>query len=454
MPHKTATRPRLLLAVMCAGYFLILLDVTIVSVALPRISADLDAGVAGVQWIVDGYAVALASLLLPSGVLGDVRGHRSVILTGLATFGLASLVCGFAPSTTVLVAARVAQGVGAALLLPGTLAIIAQTHPDRRDQARAIGIWAATGSLALPAGPLLGGLLVESIGWRGVFWLNVPIVVIAYAGVAWLTHTHEASGRRQVDRIGSVLACATLGCLTYALTRLGNEGFDAVTATALALTPILVGGFVTAERRHPDPMLPLPLFRHRGFTAANGIAAVMNLGTLGLLFVLTFFLQTVQQRSALEAGVALIPLFLPLAAFAAVSGRFAARLGPRIPMASGLALAAAGIVLFVDFDSTVPYPLLMIPMLAWGLGLALLTPAVVAAAVASVPSDRAGLASGVNNTCRQAGGAIGIAAYGSLAGAPSGARFVAGFHLAALLTGALFLAAAIAALLAIERPRR
>jgi len=452
MPPTTDFRPRLLLTVMCVGYFLILLDVTIVSVALPHIRTDLHAGVAGLQWVVDGYAVALASLLLPSGVLGDVRGHRPVVLTGLAIFGLASLACGLAPISAVLIVGRVAQGVGAAMLLPGTLAIIARAYPDRRDQARAIGLWAAIGSLALPAGPLFGGLLVESVGWRGVFWFNVPIVAVAYAAVASLTPTDRPNGARRLDRVGTVLACATLACVTYTLTRLGNDGFDTVSAATLIVAPVLLAAFVLIERGHPDPILPLPLLRHRAFVTANGIALVMNLGTLGLLFVLTFFLQTVQQRSALEAGIALIPLFLPLALLAPVAGRLAARLGPRPPIIGGLALATVGVLLFVGSGTDTHYTALMLPMLAWGVGLAFLTPAVVAAAVAAVPSSRAGLASGVNNTCRQAGGAIGIAAYGSLAGSPSGARFVAGFHATAAVTAVLFLTAAVVALLMLERP--
>ena len=448
MPQKTASRPRLLLTVMCVGYFVILLDVTIVSVALPHIRTDLRADVTGLQWVVDGYAVSLASLLLPGGVLGDVRGHRPVVLTGLATFGLASLVCGLAPNTAILIAGRAAQGIGAAMLLPGTLAIIARAYPERRDQARAIGLWAAIGSLALPAGPLLGGLLVESVGWRGVFWLNVPIVAVAYAAVAWLTKAVPPSRARRLDRVGGVLACATLAFLTYTLTRLGNDGFDIISATASVVALVLIGVFVVVERRHPDPVLPLSLLRCRTFAAANGIAMVMNLGTLGLLFVLTFFLQTVQQRSALEAGVALFPLFLPLVLLAPISGRLAARFGPRLPMAGGLLLATAGVLAFVDSGAAAPYASLLPAMLAWGVGLALLTPAVVASAVAAVPPARAGLASGVNNTCRQAGGAIGIAAYGSIAGPPASARFVAGFHVTAAVTAVLFLAAAVVALLA------
>jgi len=435
----------LVLLVMCVGYFLVLLDVTIVNVALPQIGARLGSGVSGLQWVVDGYALALAALLLAGGTVGDLHGHRRVVLSGLAVFGLASAGCGLAPGVGVLIAARVVQGVGAALLLPGTLAIISNAFPGRAEQARAIGIWAGVGSVALPAGPLLGGALVTGVGWRAVFFLNVPIVIVAGVAAARAVDESRKPQARRLDRAGVTLGALFLAAVTFAVIEAGHGGLGAPVIAAVMIAALAAAGFLAVERSSPDPMLPLGLFRRPAFSTANAVAGVMNLGTLGLLFLLTMYLQTVQHRSALAAGVALLPLFLPLAVLAPLAGRLTARIGSRLPMAAGLVLAAAGVALLARLTPTSPYLDLLPAMLAWGIGLGVLTPAVVAAAVAAVDPGRAGLASGVNNTARQAGGAIGIAAYGAIAGtAALPVHFVRGMRITGLTTGGLFLAAALA----------
>src|SRR5215217_7482777 len=407
---------------MCVGYFLVLLDVTIVNVALPNIGAGLDAGVSGLQWVVDGYALALASLMLAGGTVADLHGHRRVVLVGLGVFGAGSLLCGVAPTTGVLVAARLAQGVGAALLLPGTLAIISRAFPEPRAQARAIGVWAAIGSLALPAGPLVGGLLIHAFGWRAVFLVNVPIVAVALVVAARLVRESIDPGDRRLDRAGVVLGVLLLVATTFAFIQAGRSGAGSPAVMAVA--------FVLVERRRGDrAMLPLTLFRRRQFSVANADAATMNLCMLGTLFVLTLFLQSTQGRSPLEAGVALVPLFAPLAIIAPFSGRLTSRIGPRVPVAAGLGIAAAGLALLAFAQPGSGYGTLLPAFLLWGIGMGILTPAVVAAAIGAVPGDRAGLASAINNTSRQAGGAIGIAAAGAIAGQPTaGGSFVSGFH--------------------------
>jgi DHA2 family methylenomycin A resistance protein-like MFS transporter len=438
----TSSRP-LVLGVMCTGYFLVLLDVTVINVALPSIGRDLGAGVAGLQWMVDGYALALAALLLACGAAGDVRGHKRIVLTGFAVFGLASLACGLAPSVGALIAARAGQGVGAALLLPGTLAIISRTFPDAAEQARAIGVWAGIGSVALPAGPLLGGMLVDTLGWRWVFFLNVPIVLAAGAGAVIVVPAETPRGGR-LDLAGTALGALTLAAAVFAVIETGRGGLGAPVVIAGAVALLALAAFVRVELHATDPMLPLGMMRRPAFATANAVAGAMNLGTLGLLFLLTLYLQTVQHRSALLAGVALLPLFLPLALLAPLVGRVGARTGPRPVMAAGLVLAAAGTAFVVSWSADTPYPALLPALLGWGVGLALLTPAVVAAAVAAVPPDRTGLASGVNNTARQAGGAIGIAGYGAIAGQPAAtARFLTGLHAGGLITAGLFAVAAL-----------
>jgi DHA2 family methylenomycin A resistance protein-like MFS transporter len=390
----------MVLAVMCVGYFLVLLDVTALNVAVPAIGASLGVGVTGLQWVVNGYALALAALLLVGGALGDAYGHRRVVLAGLALFGAASAGCGLAPAVGVLVAARVLQGVGAALLLPGTLAIITRAFPEPAAQARAIGVWAGVGSVALPAGPLLGGGLVATWGWRSVFLVNVPVVLVAA-----LVALRTVRGDRVED------ARPDLGRLGRAV---------------------------------------LGLLRRPAFAVANAVAAAMNFGSLGLLFLLTLFLQAVQHRSAPAAGAAVLPLFLPLVVLAPLAGRATARWGPRPTMLAGLGAAAVGVGLLAGWEATTPYDGLLPAMLAWGIGLGVLTPAVVAAALAAVPPRYAGLASGVNNTARQAGGVAGIALYASVAGAPDDpARFLAGLHVTGLVTAGLFVTAAVATALAV-----
>jgi DHA2 family methylenomycin A resistance protein-like MFS transporter len=446
MPFATGTRTRagVVLAAMCVGYFLVLLDVTIVNVALPHIRAGLDTSVAGLQWVVDGYAIALASTMLAAGTIGDIRGHRRIVLAGLALFGVASLACALAPGTAALVAARVVQGLGAALLLPGTLAIIADTFPDGSEQARAIGVWAAVGSIALPAGPILGGALVESLGWRSVFFVNVPIVVVTLLVAARVTPSRHVASERRVDLAGTLLGGFSLALITFAFIDAGRSGFGPLVVITAVAAAACVIAFVRTERRSPDPTLPLGLFRRPRFRMANGAAATMNLCTLGMLFVLTLYLQEVRGLSPLAAGVRLLPLFLPLALIAPLAGRFSARRGPRLPMAGGLAVAASGLALVAVVTPHSSYATLLPALLLWGCGIAVLTPAVVAAALAAVPSDRAGLASAVNNTARQAGGAIGIAAFGAIAGTPSpSGSFMSGMHACALIGAALYAAVAV-----------
>jgi DHA2 family methylenomycin A resistance protein-like MFS transporter len=431
---------------MCVGYFLVLLDVTIVNVALPHIGSGLRANVGGLQWVVDGYAIALAALMLGAGTVGDLRGHKRLVLRGLGMFGLASLGCGLAPTIGVLVALRVAQGVGAALMLPGTLAVITNAYPDARERAGAIGIWAGIGSAALPAGPLLGGALIQAVSWRAVFFINVPIVLAALVIAARVvTESNDPHGRR-LDIAGVVLGGGMLAGLTFAFIEDGHAGISAPVVIAILSAVGFALAFVLVERSREQPMLPLALFRRPAFTTANAVAGAMNLASLGLLFVLTLYLQDVRRDSALTAGVALLPLFIPLSVLAPLAGRVTSRVGPRRPMIAGLLFAAAGVVLLALASQASPYLQLLPGLLLWGIGLGVLTPAVVAAAIAAVPDERTGLASAVNNTARQASGAIGIAALGALAGTPTRHSILSGLHSAALIAAGLFLLATIATL--------
>jgi DHA2 family methylenomycin A resistance protein-like MFS transporter len=440
----------LVLTTMCAGMFLVLLDVTIVNVALPTIGDRLHADLAGLQWVVAGYAVALAGLLLAGGTIGDVVGHKRVVLAGLGLFGAASLGCGAAPSVEALVAARVLQGAGAAMLLPATLAVIARAYPRRAEQARALGIWAGVSSLALPAGPLLGGLLVGSAGWRAVFLINIPVVALALCATLALVEDTRGDRARHVDVLGTAAGALALAAVVLCAINAGRDGLSSLTVAAGVVAVVSAALFFAVERRSPDPALPPALLRARDFVGANAIAGAMNVVGIGMVFVLTLYLQTVQGRSAMTAGAALVPLFAPLAALSPVTGRLVARLGPRPLMLAGLVVGAAGALTLLGVQPGSGYLDLLPALIGLGVGMGLLTASVVAAAIRAVPADRSGLASGVNNAARQAAGALGIAIFGAVAGRPaSHATFVSGLHDLAVASAVLWLLAAVATVLTI-----
>ena len=409
---------------MCAGMFLVLLDVTVVNVAVPSITAGLRTGTAGVQWVVDAYTVTLASLLLAGGAAGDRFGQRTAVLAGLAVFGVASAGCALAPTPGLLVAARAAQGIGAALLLPGSIAAIATAYPDRAAQARALGVWAAVSSLALPAGPLLGGLIVTSMGWRAVFWINPPVVAVCLIGVlAWVRPAGRGPGRR-LDLAGVGLASLCLAGAVFAV--IAGSG-DATAALAAAGVAAAAGaGLVVTEQRVADPLLPPTLFARPAFRAVTAAALTMNLTSNGLLFLLTRYLQSILGQRPLTAGLMLLPLFAPLAVMSPLAGRLTARRGPRPVMLAGAAIAAVGQLCLLLVAPATGYPRLVPALLGVGLGVGVFTAPVVAAAMRAVPADRSGLASGINNTARQAGTALGVAIFGAIAGSPAQAgHFVA-----------------------------
>jgi DHA2 family methylenomycin A resistance protein-like MFS transporter len=437
---------RVLLVTMCAGYFLVLLDVTAMNVAVPRIGDQFSAGGPLLAWVMTGYSVPFAALLLVAGATGDRVGHRPVVLAGLAVFGVASLGCALAPGIGWLITARAVQGGGAALLLPGTLAVITAAHPDPRARARAIGLWAAIGGLALPAGPVLCGLLVTTTGWRSVFWLNLPLVAAALA-VAFAVLPHDRGDRtRRPDVLGAVLATVCLGLL--------------VAGVAEAAWPMVAGSvavgvlFVVVERRADDPMLPTRLFGDRRFVLPNLGGVVMNGATLGMMFLLTLYLQDLRGLDPLHSGLAMLPECLPLVLIPPFAGGLVGRFGAGRVAAAGLGITACGIGLLALAGPATPYPLLLPALAIWGVGLGTLTPALVNGAVSAVPATQAGLAGAVNNTARQSGGALGTAACAALAGPVAGPGFLSGFRLSALAGATLCAVTAFVTLLpAITTPR-
>jgi DHA2 family methylenomycin A resistance protein-like MFS transporter len=450
----SARRRALVLVMVTVGYFLVLLDLTVVNVALPTIGGHLGASVSDQQWVIDAYTITLASLLLTGGKLGDLYGKKRVLIIGMVAFGLFSMACGLAATPGMLIGFRAVQGVGAAILLPTSLAIISATYRgDRAAHARAISIWAAVGSLAMPAGPLLGGLLVDLLSWRAVFLINLPIIAITVVGVWRLVEEMERPGKPSVDLPGIALGAAVLAAVTIAFIEGGGVGWGnpLIIAVAAAI-PVLLALFVYVEHASRAPVLPLSMFRSAGTSIATAIAVFMSLVLLGTIFILTQYFQAVEKYSPLMAGVAMIPLFVPLAAFSSLSGRLTARKGAPFSVATGLVLGVAGMLLMFPVQPGQGYfASLFVPMLCTGVGMGLLTPAVVTMAMREAPREHTGIASGVNNTARQAGGAIGLAVFGSMAGSPElTPSFVHGFHLA-VITGAAIWAAGVALAIMIRK---
>ncbi|MBX6387211.1 MAG: MFS transporter [Microbispora sp.] len=406
---------------LCSGYFLVLLDVTVVNVAVPQIGAELRTGSGGLAWTVDAYSVPLAALLLASGAIGDLVGHRKVVLLGFVGFGGASVLCALAPSIGVLVAARAIQGIGAALVLPGTLALLVDNSPDETSRNRLVGAWAAIGGAALPAGPVIGGLLVQAAGWRAVFWLSVPVITLALIPVIRLPGSALRSVRN-VDWAGAALLVATLTCFVTAIIQGPAAPRVAVPFAAVAVCALL--GFLVLEQRVPQPLLPVPREARRPLGLASLVAGLMNLCALGALFVLTQVFQTVHRLDPLAAGVLTLPAMLPLPLFGAPAGRLATRIGVWRAAAVGLLVAAAGMAgIATDLTTTgTGYIVLALFLAVWGTGLGILTPAIVAAALKATPRAP-GLASGASNTARQTGGALGVAIFAAVGGSATAPDF-------------------------------
>jgi DHA2 family methylenomycin A resistance protein-like MFS transporter len=409
----------------CAGYFMVILDTTAVNTALPSLRADLGASVADLQWVVDGYTLAFAALLLSGGALGDRLGARRVFALGLAGFVTTSAVCGLAPSVATLVGARVLQGVAAAVLVPASLALVQASSDSSAGRARAVGAWGAVAGIAAASGPVIGGALSSAVSWRVVFFVNVPIGLAALALMPGVRDAPRHPARR-LDLAGQLLAVVALAALTVALIEDLPE--------ALAVAALAAVAFVAVERRVPEPVLPLDLLRAPGFAGGTLIGLLMNLGFYGQLFVVNLLFQEQRGLSAIQAGLAILPEGICVSLGSLLSGRLTARAGgPRPTLVLGLSLAAAGLVGLAVLGADAPYAALVAPLAATGLGMSLTMPAATTAVVEAAPGGRAGLAAGVINASRQVGGVIGVALLGALTG-PAFALAACAFALALVLT--------------------
>jgi MFS transporter, DHA2 family, methylenomycin A resistance protein len=417
--RRAGWAPKVALAAVCLGFFVIQLDVTIVNVALPTIQHDIGGTVAGLQWVIDAYTLALASVMLTAGSAADRTGARKVFLIGLAAFGIGSAACAAAPDLGALIAARAVQGLGASALLPCSLSLIVHQFPDSGGRARALGVWGGMGSLGVALGPVIGGALIATVGWRAIFLVNVPVCALT----AWLLIRYvsesEPDTTRRADLPGLLLGVAALAGITAAFIEAGREGWLSPLPDALGAAGIVIAAaFAVLEakfsvRSGRDPMLPTHLFRSRPFSAATSVGILFNGCLYGALICISLYLQETRHESAAMTGLLILPMSVAVGAGSTASGWVTARLGPRLPMVTGLGLAAVGAALLSLVGPASSLALLVTGTVILGL-CSLAMPAMTAVVVGSAGREHSGAASGVLNTARQAGGALGVALLGSL----------------------------------------
>ncbi|MFD5323111.1 MFS transporter [Streptomyces sp. NPDC127092] len=445
-PPLSRSRRRLVLAICCMSLLIVSLDNTALNVALPSMRRDLDASVSGMQWTIDAYTLVIASLLMLSGSTADRIGRRKVFTTGLVLFVLGSLLCSLAPTLEALVAFRMVQAVGGSMLNPVAMSIITNTFTEPAERARAIGVWGAVVGVSMAAGPLVGGLLVESVGWRAIFWVNLPIGLAALA----LTLRHVPESRaprpRRPDPVGQVLVAVLLGSLTYAIIET-SALFAGVAALALL-------GVLIYEPRRREPLIDLRFFRSAPFSGAT-VTAVCAFAALGaFLFVNTLYLQDVRGLSPLHAGLSMLPMAAMTFVFAPLSGRLVGARGPRPSLLLAGAAMATGALLFAAFHAETSTPLLFTGYVIFGIGFGLVNAPITNTAVSGMPRAQAGVAAAVASTSRQTGQTLGVAVAGAVlsAGLASAATYttegfveaskpvywvVTGCGLAVLLAGAV-----------------
>ncbi|MFC6161268.1 MFS transporter [Kribbella sp. NPDC058693] len=424
-------RGRWVLAATALGSGMAFLDGTVVNVALPAMGEDLNADVAGLQWIVNGYMLMLASLVLLSGSIGDRLGRRRTFVVGVIWFAIASVVCAIAPTLEVMIAGRVLQGIGGALLTPGSLAIL-QTSFQHSDRGKAVGTWSGLTSVAAAVGPFVGGTLVDSGYWQLIFLLNVPIALVTV--LVTLRHVPESrdeSAGGRLDINGAILATVGLAGLTYGLISAGDHGFgDPLVLTSLAIGVLAFAGFIEVERRTSHPMLPLNIFANRRFTGANLVTVVVYGGLGTATFLLVVYLQTALGYSALWAGASLLPMTLLMFFLSGYAGGLSDRIGARIPMTVGPVLMAAGFLLMLRINSESSYVSAVLPaVVVLGLGLVATVAPLTATVMSSVADHHAGIASGVNNAVARSAQLMAVAAIPVAAGITGNAyRDPVAFH--------------------------
>ncbi len=449
------------LAAVAFGLFMIMLDNTVVFVALSSIQRDLHISTSELEWVVNGYALTFAVLMLTGGKLADMVGRRFIFIVGLVIFTLASLACGLATSAAVLIGARVVQGVGSALMNPATLSIITATFPPRL-RGTAIGIWVGVSAMALAIGPLVGGLITEHIDWSWIFFINVPVGILAIV-VARLVidETRDTSAEQRLDLPGLVVSGVALFALTYALIEANQHGWTSPLIVSLfAVAALGLFAFVVLELRQRIPMLDLSLFRNPTFAGANVVMFLVALAMFGVFFFVSLYTQNILGYSPTEAGASFLPMTILIVLLAPIAGRLADRIGSRWLMGTGLGFVAASLAIFSTLGVASSFWNLLPAMIVGGIGMAFAMTPTAAAAMGSVPVDKAGVGSAVLNSMRQVGGSLGIALMGAIVVASihvpvadprAPEQFMHGFREAVLVAAAIALAGAVVAVLTIRK---
>lgn len=431
----------LTLAAMSLGYGVVQLDVTIVNTALDAMGKSLGGGVAELQWVVSAYTIAFAAFILTAGALGDRIGAKRIFMAGFALFTAASLACALSPNAIMLIGARLVQGLAAAILVPNSLALLNHTYTDDRARGRAVAIWAAGASLALTAGPFVGGALITLVGWRAIFLVNLPI---GLAGL-WLSWRYAAettrARSREIDLPGQFAAIGALGALAGAIIEGGGLGWQhSLVLSAFAAAAVLATLFIWRESRTSQPMLPLSLFSHRLFTLTTVVGLLVNFAIYGLIFVLSLYFQRINGLSAWWTGLAFVPMMGAVLPVNLLAPRLAEGIGPCPTIVVGACISALGCLGLVWIEAGTSYWAIFAQMIAISGGLGLLVPPLTSTLLGSVDKARSGIAAGVLNATRQTGSVLGVALFGSLVGGED--AFMQGLHLALVISAAVLLLAA------------
>jgi EmrB/QacA subfamily drug resistance transporter len=446
--------------------FMTYLDNNVINVAIPTIQRNLHLSVAGLEWVVSGYVLVFAGLMLVGGRLADLFGRRRLFLAGLTVFTLSSLAAGLASSGAVLIGFRAVQGLGAAMLVPTTLAIIIATFDDTKERARAIGLWTAIGALALAFGPLIGGFISQNFRWGWIFFINVPVGVITFAmALLWMDESHGKSGSRRLDVPGLAASAVTLFSLTYALIEGHDKGWTSTPILgAFVLAVVAAAAFVWIEARSAEPMVAVSLFRSRVFSGGTSVMMLWAFGIFGIYFFTSLYLQNILGFSPVKAGLTFLPMALFVVVFAVLSGPVAARISTRWTVALGLAIMTGGLYLFFLQGLHVSYVALMPGFLMFGAGSGLMNAPLTSAVLDSMPSDRSGVASALMNASREVAGLLGITVIGAVlrsrqgvalrAGVGPARAFLDGYHAGLTVTIALSAAGIVVALIALRHSAR
>jgi EmrB/QacA subfamily drug resistance transporter len=451
------------LAAVAFGLFMIMLDNTIVNVALPSIQRSLHMSISSLEWIVTAYALTFAALLITGGKLGDLYGRRKMFIAGLVVFTLASLACGLAPNAGFLIGARAVQGVGAALMNPATLSIITATFPPK-ERGQAIGIWAGVSALALAIGPLLGGLIVDNINWHWIFYVNVPVGVVGIVVSRWvIAESRDTSHEQSIDLPGLATSGGSLLALSYALIEGNKHGWGSPEIIGLfAGAAVLLAVFIWLELRQRLPMLDLALFRIGSFAGANIVAMLVSLGMFGVFFFISLYVQNVLGYSPTKAGAIFLPMTILIILIAPIAGKLSDRVGSRWLMGAGMSILGVSLLLYQRIGLHTGFWSLLPQLVLGGVGMALTMSPMTSAAMGSVPVDKAGVGSGVLNSFRQVGGSLGIALMGAIlltyqhptrSKVVAAQQFVNGLHAALLVSAFIaFAAAAVAIFMVRTKP--